>query len=214
MTLFSPLFVEFVTIDPLSVTVDNPDRGGNTIGAVFDYSDSLGGDGKLVPGEMTTFKLWVFNDPAVVNFEIFANVFAFLGAVSPIAKTTGEGPIKIYVNVNNESIEIITGTTDVEDSAPLEIPTEFALQQNYPNPFNPETTIRFALPQATEVNLMIYNLQGQLVRKLVSESREAGFHEIVWDARDDAGRSMPSGLYLYRIQAGAFMEVRKLMLLR
>lgn len=111
-------------------------------------------------------------------------------------------------------IKIHKGITGVEDEELTGIPEEFALQQNYPNPFNPETTIRFELPQASDVNLIIYNLQGQLVRKLVSETREAGFHEIVWDARDDVGRSMPSGVYLYRIQAGAFMEVRKLMLLR
>ena len=165
---------------------------------------------------MTTFKFWVFEDPGEFNFTFFANVFGFLGGVSPIAKTKDEtvGPIKFFVDVKNQMVEISTITTDVEALAPVEIPSEFQLQQNYPNPFNPETTIRFELPQASDVNLMIYNVQGRLVRKLVSESREAGFHEIVWDARDDAGRSVPSGVYLYRIQAGAFMEVRKLMLLR
>ena len=61
---------------------------------------------------------------------------------------------------------------------------------------------------------MIYNVQGQLVRRLVSESREAGFHEIVWDARDDSGNSAPSGVYMYRIQAGSFTKVRKLTLLK
>ncbi len=222
MTLFAPFFVQFVTIetDPAGQTppvmVANPDRGGNTVGAVFDYSELLGIDFKLPPDSLTTFKLWVFNDPGIFNFFIFANVFADLGdpPPSPVAKPTGERPIKIYVNVNNESVEIITGTTDVEDPAPQEIPKEFALQQNYPNPFNPETTIRFELPQAENVTINIYNLQGQLVRRLVSENREAGFHEIVWDARNNEGKSLSSGVYLYRIQAGAFMEMRKLMLLR
>jgi len=212
--LFAPFFVEFETINPIEVTVANPDRGGNTIGAVFDYSDSLGGDGQLDPNEMTTFKLWVFNDPNAVDFFIFANVFASLAAPAPIAKTTDAAdPIKIYVNVKNKTVEL-GAPTGVEDPVPLEIPSEFALLQNYPNPFNPETTIRFQLPQETDVRINIYNIHGQLVRKLVSESREAGFHEIVWDARDDVGKGVPSGVYIYRIQADTFMEVRKLLLLR
>ncbi len=221
MTLFAPLFVQFVTIetDPVDlnppVTIANSDRGGNAIGAVFDYSDLLGGDGQLDPGEMTTFKVWIFDDPGLFNFFIFANVFAFPGGPAPFAKTNSTtGPIRISADIKNHRLEIITGTTDAEEPVPLEIPTEFALQQNYPNPFNPETTIRYELPEPTEVVMIVYNLRGQLVRKLVNQKMEPGFHEIVWDARDDAGRSVPSGVYLYRIQAGVFTEVRKLMLLR
>ena len=206
---------------PASVTVANADGGGTGIGAFYDYSDSLGGDNRLDPGEMSKFKTWRFNDPDSINFFFFANVFGIIkpgpGAPSPVAKPTGNEPLRFYANIKDQTLELITGTTDVEEPTPEEetnIPTEFALQQNYPNPFNPETTIRFKLPQESDVKLMIYNVQGQLVRKLVSESREAGFHEIVWHARDDTGKSLPSGLYLYRIQAVAFIDVRKLMLLR
>ena len=221
-TLCAPFFVEIDTIFtdpptmPSSATVANADGGGTGIGAFFDYSDSLGGDNRLDPGEMTKFKLWVFNDPDSINFFFLANVFGIVkpGPLSPAAKTTGNEPLRFYVDVKNSRLEQLTGTTDVEEPVPLEIPTEYALHQNYPNPFNPETTIRFELTQAENVTLNIYNLHGQLVRRLVNENREAGFHEIVWDARDNEGKSSPSGVYLYRIQAGAFMEVKKLMLLR
>ena len=116
--------------------------------------------------------------------------------------------IGFYFDSTTTGIHELSGNLD-----PL-IPSEVSLLPAYPNPFNPETTIRFELPQAEDVAINIYNLHGQLVRKLVGENREAGIHEIVWDARDEAGRSMPSGVYLYRFQAGAFMEVKKLMLLR
>ena len=102
----------------------------------------------------------------------------------------------------------------MKNPEPVALPTEFALQQNYPNPFNPETTIGFQLPQATDVRINIYNILGQLVRKLVDDEKQAGFHKIVWDAKDDVGRSVPSGVYIYRIQAGSFSNVKKLLLLR
>ena len=99
-------------------------------------------------------------------------------------------------------------------SAITQVPEVFELQQNYPNPFNPETSIRFQLPVISEVTLSIYNLKGQLVRKLVNEEKQAGFHTVTWDAKNNAGNNVPSGVYLYRIQAGAFTDVKKLTLLR
>ena len=111
------------------------------------------------------------------------------------------------------TIKYSSTVTSVSESS-NKIPISFALKQNYPNPFNPETTIRYQLPESANVILNIYNLQGQLVRTLVNENKEAGFHEIVWNARDETDQSIPSGVYLYRIQAGDFVEVKKLMLLR
>jgi len=89
------------------------------------------------------------------------------------------------------------------------VPHEFRLDQNYPNPFNPETTIAFALPQAGHVTLAVYNALGQRVALLLSETRPAGRYEATWNA---AG--LPSGLYLYQIQADGFQAVRKMMLIK
>ncbi len=77
-----------------------------------------------------------------------------------------------------------------------------------------DETLQSLLKGKEEVTINIYNIHGQLVRRLVNDKKQAGFHEIVWDSQDDAGRNMPSGVYLYRIQAGGFMEVKKLMSLR
>jgi hypothetical protein len=93
-------------------------------------------------------------------------------------------------------------------------PERFALMQNYPNPFNPETTIEFALPQPAHVKLEIYNLLGQRISTLVDQRLDAGVTAVKWNGRDDAGRQMPSGVYLYRIEAGSFTAIRRLVMMR
>ncbi|NKB72696.1 MAG: T9SS type A sorting domain-containing protein [Candidatus Latescibacteria bacterium] len=88
------------------------------------------------------------------------------------------------------------------------------LEQNYPNPFNSDTVIRFALPQAGSADLAVYNLAGQKVAQLLAGPRPAGAHVISWDGRDQTGRALASGVYLYRLQVGQQVQTRKLLLLR
>jgi hypothetical protein len=88
-------------------------------------------------------------------------------------------------------------------------PSQFCLYQNYPNPFNPSTTIEFALPKSTFVTLKVYNLLGEEVATLAEEKRAAGIHKINWDAR-----GLASGVYVYRLEAGSFIQTKKLILMR
>ena len=104
--------------------------------------------------------------------------------------------------------------TAVETSDQASVPQAFALEQNAPNPFNNNTVIRFALPQPSQVELAIYNLLGQPVAVLVREHSAAGTFSVRWDGRDQAGRAVTSGVYLYQLRAGEYTEVRKLLLLR
>ncbi len=90
----------------------------------------------------------------------------------------------------------------------------FILYKNYPNPFNPTTTIRFQLPVAAGVRLAIYDIRGQLVRTLVHDVQSAGLHTVSWDGRDDRGKDVASGIYLYRLQAGTLAQTRSMILLR
>ena len=90
-----------------------------------------------------------------------------------------------------------------------QISESFILSQNYPNPFNPTTTIEFSLPNAEFVNLTIYNVLGEEVATLVSEKLTAGKYKYQWDASTFA-----SGVYLYRLEAGAFMQAQKMVLMR
>jgi hypothetical protein len=92
--------------------------------------------------------------------------------------------------------------TDVASASAA--PVSFALEQNYPNPFNPNTTIRYALPEKADVVLTVFNTLGQRVAALSQGEREAGVHEVVFDAS-----ALPSGVYFYRLTAGSIAAVRK-----
>ena len=94
-------------------------------------------------------------------------------------------------------------------------PEAFALNDNFPNPFNPETTIKYALPEAGSTKLVIYNVVGQVVRHLVTEQQSAGRYVIQWDATNDNGQALSSGVYFYHLQVGGeFQQVKRMLLLK
>jgi flagellar hook assembly protein FlgD len=99
-------------------------------------------------------------------------------------------------------------------SVKTEKPLEFALQGNYPNPFNPSTTIRFSLANAGKVNLAIYNIAGQKIRQLVSETMQPGSHAVRWDGRNDKGQTVSSGTYIMRLSTGSSIVTKNMMLLK
>lgn len=93
----------------------------------------------------------------------------------------------------------------------LPAPETIALAQNYPNPFNPATTISYKLSQPDMVSLEIYNLQGQLVNRLVHAMQAAGEHVATWRGVNEAGMAQPSGVYFYRLQVGeSFVETKRM----
>jgi hypothetical protein len=97
--------------------------------------------------------------------------------------------------------------TDVDNGG--ESPAVFTLKQNYPNPFNPNTTIKYELPKPSEVRLSVFDLLGREVSLLVNERRDAGGHEVTFD-----GSHLASGVYFYRLQAGDFVQSKKLLLMK
>ena len=94
------------------------------------------------------------------------------------------------------------------------LPRVLRLWPNYPNPFNNATAIRFEVPREGAVELVVYNLMGQRVAVLVAEELAAGAHRVTWNGRDENGRELASGMYLYRLQAGERTQTRKLLLLQ
>ncbi len=90
-----------------------------------------------------------------------------------------------------------------------ELPQTYSLKQNYPNPFNPSTTIRFTLPKEEFVTLKVYNMLGQEIRTLVNEIRQAGEYGAAFDAVN-----LPSGVYLYRLSAGSYLDTKKMVLMK
>ncbi|MCK4338958.1 MAG: T9SS type A sorting domain-containing protein [Candidatus Cloacimonetes bacterium] len=97
-------------------------------------------------------------------------------------------------------------------------PDEYVLSQNIPNPFNPDkigtTKIQYSLPYTSNVSLKIYNIKGELVKKLVSENKSAGSYNVIWDGKDEYGNDVVSGIYFYKIITDKFSGIKKMLLVR
>ena len=134
---------------------------------------------------------------------------AFDAATRTIAGTPQAAAVTAYTYA-------VTDANGATTSLALQtLPATFALADNFPNPFNPATTIQYALPQAADVELTVYNVVGQPVRTLVAEHQSAGRYAVEWEATNDSGHSLSSGIYFYRLQAGSeFREVKKMLLLK
>ena len=172
-----------------------------------------------------------------VTFRIFSVLMVIL-AISPCAfgqsvmgflgnggTTTTDGQMTLIASVGQTATgESTDGTytlmggfwsgnlsvaTAVQPQTPTGLPTTFELDQNYPNPFNPTTTIRYSLPKAVNVRLDIYNILGQHVSTLVDGQQKAGYYQIHF-----LTDGLSSGVYLYRLQAGSHVIVRKMLFMK
>jgi hypothetical protein len=133
----------------------------------------------------------------IFNYSVFAVNLPFNYSGSTV--TAHPGNTGITINLIMTGIAGITGS----------LPAEYSLHQNFPNPFNPSTTIGYGLPQKSRVRLAVYNTLGQQVALLVNGDNDAGYHEVKFD-----GSGLASGVYLYRIQAGSFVQTKGFVLLR
>lgn len=106
------------------------------------------------------------------------------------------------------------GTDDTYKALADQTLSAFAFEGNYPNPFHGQTTLRFALPEATEVTLSVYDVRGRKVATLVEEELPAGTHDITWQGRGRNGQALASGLYFARLDAGEHTALRRLTLVR
>jgi hypothetical protein len=119
---------------------------------------------------------------------------------------TGIGWVRVYSGTGKY--------TAVERDDNLPLPETFELQQNYPNPFNAGTVIRFDLRRWAQVTLTVFNIMGQQVKELAKGEYSRGEHTVAWDGLDDRGESVGSGLYLYRLRANEFEQVRKMVMVK
>ncbi len=108
---------------------------------------------------------------------------------------------KIIVNVNDDEIS-------------SDIPADFELFQNYPNPFNPSTIITYTLPKQRLVSIKIYDILGREIRTLVNTEQTQGVHKVEWDGKNNFGSKVASGTYIYRIDAGDFVQSKKMVMLK
>ena len=110
------------------------------------------------------------------------------------------------------SISLTVGGSGID--TPEGVPGSFALHQNHPNPFNPTTNIRFDIPEISFARMDIYNILGQRVRTLFHDAVAPGYHSVQWNGKNDAGESLPSGMYMYKLHAGTYVAMEKLVLLK
>jgi hypothetical protein len=111
--------------------------------------------------------------------------------------------------VNRPNICLKINTLVGIPAAKIELPVQFELSQNYPNPFNPSTTINYSIPEGTEVSINVYDITGRLIVTLVNEFKPAGYYKESFD-----GANLASGIYVYRIEAGDFRDVKKMILIK
>jgi hypothetical protein len=110
----------------------------------------------------------------------------------------------VYVDIAN-SVEEINSEI---------LPEDFALRQNYPNPFNPETRIEFSLPRSAHVEIYVFNIEGKRICTLVNQYLSAGEKAVTWHGTDDTGQPVSTGVYFYRIEAGAYTDTKKMLLIK
>jgi len=128
-----------------------------------------------------------------------------LGVFSALLSINSDGGFN-YVSLSGIGVEDSLSDIPYYD---VVIPTEYTIQQNFPNPFNPTTSIRFGLPKANQVKIDVYNMLGQRVEELLNENKQAGYHSVKF-----IGSDFSSGIYFYKIQAGEFIKVKKMLLVR
>ncbi|BFN37441.1 Ig-like domain-containing protein [Fidelibacter multiformis] len=113
-----------------------------------------------------------------------------------------------------DELRIVTKTASSVENSLSEIPQSITLHGNYPNPFNPETTIAFSMPEGQPVILSVYSINGTLIRRYARQTLSAGYHELTWDGRDQSGKEVSSGEYIYRVETPTQVSAGKMLFLK
>ncbi|HOH08665.1 MAG TPA: FG-GAP-like repeat-containing protein, partial [bacterium] len=147
--------------------------------------------------------LWLIDGDKIAGRESTFRVYPLVSSTGRVEVRISDGETAIS---KSWVMHLLTGVEEAQAKV-----TEFALLQNYPNPFNPQTQIEFHLPAPGRVRIRISNTAGQTVRTLADANFTSGRHVLVWDARDENGLPLPTGLYYYAMESGDFRVVRKLL---
>jgi len=159
------------------------------------------------PNQPITVWEWDFNNDGTVDATDQNPSFTYSSNGTYSVSLTVSNGIDSETKIRNDYITV-SGVTGVEDLTG-EIPNEFNLFQNYPNPFNPSTIIRFSVASESQVVIKVYNLLGKEVATLMNEKKTPGFYELNF-----GGEKLPSGIYVYRLEAGSFSSSKKMILLK
>lgn len=164
--------------------------------------DSTGFDITTIKYSTDGIQQWIMNYPGKNNFLERSIAIDKIDNVYVIGDNTNNGTLFDFITVKYNQI---IGVTPVSN----EVPRSYKLYQNYPNPFNPTTKIEYALPKSAKVVIKVYDILGRMVKELVNEQKDAGYYTVKFD-----GTSYASGVYFYRINAGEFTSVKKMVLVK
>lgn len=160
------------------------------------------------------FKYFTIYRGTTENFELTAPIATTNGLF--FSDATVSNDVRYYYKITATDFAGNEGETSEEVNAMIVglgidegIPTDYSLYQNYPNPFNPTTTIKFAVPEAANVKLIVYNAVGKEVATLVNKTLDVGYYEYQWNASSTA-----SGVYFYKIMTDNFTSVKKMLLIK
>ncbi len=189
---------------------------------VVTTAEHLGAVQMVVNGEVTPQLLadqmeisfaWDSGLTRILIYSFEPNVYLEAGRLVTLPGVSGIVEVETATFLGRRIMSYAGEPSDVDDPS-SNLPNVYALHQNYPNPFNPTTMIDYDLPKSSTVRLDIYNITGQKVRTLVSDQLGAGHQSVEWDGRDGSGRRVSTGIYLYRLTAGEFVQTRKMLLLK
>lgn len=192
--------------DPNKVVMGAPELAVDADGMTLRYRDD--GQGKLL-------MLMHFRNPAATDQLIHAGN-AELVKIPIQSRADLESGDSTAMKLSKALLSTSSASSVAVDGMGATVPNSFQLYQNYPNPFNPTTTIEFEIAGSNpaEVSLDVFNVLGQRVRNLLSETRLPGLHQVEWDATSDDGDKVATGVYFYRLQVGDQSEAKKMLLLK
>ncbi|MFC1734082.1 FlgD immunoglobulin-like domain containing protein, partial [candidate division KSB1 bacterium] len=175
----------------------------------FEAELTFGYDESMVTG------MGISEDSLAISFYDSTDVRGYIWHSLPA--TIDKDNNTVTVTTEHLSLWAITSKeegliTDVETQS--SIASEYALFQNYPNPFNPETTIRFELPRLFDVSIRVYDILGREVKTLMSQRIPAGQHSVTWDGTNNFRHRVSSGMYIYKLQAGEYSAVKKMLFIK
>jgi len=188
------------------------DENGSTLSAVTVYLYDINGNPvfSAVTNEQGGYDIPGLQDGAYYIQAVKEGIGSvFNGNVHSI-----EDAEPINLDQNDQEVNLVFNSVTNISSDIMMVPESICLIGNHPNPFNPQTEIRFALPRQIHVKLTIYNALGQKVVQIADRKFKAGEHQLLWTGMDENGNIMPSGLYLYRFEAGSRIQTRKMILMR
>jgi len=197
-----------IDYDPTAIKLERPEISAQVENFVMDYRDDQNGRMNLV---LFTFQPWKTNSNIPAGI---ANIVRLPAVTKQAIRSNDQSKIRItkaYLSNPNASSIPVDGVN------PL-LPTAFTLNQNYPNPFNPTTRIDFEISRGDyamqHVRLNVYNILGRQVKTLVDEDLAPGIHSVMWDATDENGSRVATGIYLYRLEVGEKSQSKKMLLLK